>query len=68
MALREYLLELGAETQEIEGCTAEGEPSLVGALQAVGQIRGGDWHGPSIRRPEGARRRLIPFTQGHQSI
>jgi hypothetical protein len=51
MALREYLPELGAETLEIEGRAAEGQPGFVGALQAVGQIGGGDWHGPSIRRP-----------------
>jgi len=68
MASREYLPELGAETLKIEGRAAEGQAGPVGALQAVGQIRGGDWHGPSIRRPEAARRRLIPFTPGHQSI
>jgi hypothetical protein len=68
MALREDLPELGAEIHKIEGRAAEGQAGLVGALQAVGQIRGGDWHGPSIRRPEAARRRLIPFTPGHQSI
>jgi len=68
MALREDLPELGAEALEIEGRAAEGQAGPVGALQAVGQIRGGDWHGPSIRRPEAARPRLIPFTPGHQSI
>jgi hypothetical protein len=68
MALRQYLLELGAETLEIEGRAAEGQPGPVGALQAAGQIRGGDWHAQSIRRPEAARRRLIHFTPEHQSI
>jgi len=68
MALRKDLPELGAETLKIEGRAAEGQAGLVGALQAVGKIRGGDWHGPSIRRPEPARRRSIPFTRGHQSI
>ena len=68
MAWGEYLPELAAETLEIEGRAAEGQPGPVGALQTVGQIRGGDWHGPSIRCPEAGRRRLIPFTPGHQSI
>ena len=68
MALREYLPELGAETLEIHGRAAEGQPGPVGALQAHGQILGGDWHAPSIRRPEAAGPRLIPFTPGHQSI
>ena len=68
MALREDLPELGAKTLKIEGRAAEGQAGPVGTLQAVGQIRRGDWHGSSIRRPEAARRRLIPFTRGHQSI
>jgi len=39
MAFYEYLPELGAETLEIEGRAAEGQPGPVGALQALGQIR-----------------------------
>jgi len=73
MALREHLLELGAETLELEGRAAEGQAGPVGALQTLGQIRGGDWHGPSIRCPEAARDvrdtvTLDPFTLGHESI
>jgi hypothetical protein len=68
MALREYLPELGAETLEIESRAAEGQAGTVGALQASGQIRRGDRHGPSIRAPRLQRRRLILFTPGHQSI
>ena len=68
MAFYEYLPELGAETLEIEGRAAEGQPGPVGTLQAVGQIRGGDGHAPSIRCPEAAGPRLISFTSGHQSI
>jgi len=67
-ALREYLPHLGAKTLEIEGRAAESQPGPVGALQAMGQLRRSDWHRPSIRRPEAARRRLIPFTRGHVSI
>jgi hypothetical protein len=68
MAFYEYLPELGAETLEIEGRAAKGQAGPVSTLQAVGQIRGGDWHAPSIRRLEPAEPRLISFTSGHQSI
>jgi len=57
MATREYLPELSTEAQKLDGRAAQGQAGAVGALQALGQIHGRDWHALSIRRPEAARRR-----------
>ena len=48
--MREILPELSAEGLELKSRAAEGQPGPVGALQALGQIRGFDWHPSSIRR------------------
>src|SRR5262245_44178122 len=49
MAARKGLLELSAERMELEGGAAEGQSSLVGASQALGEICRLDGHPASIR-------------------